>query len=272
MSGPYFHSESWVGKFAPDPIKPAQGASASISGDTKVSTARESRTPVVAPSQASPQAPPPSSSPVTSPTYSPDSGPGGTPTPPGTPPTPAPVSSPGHNPGGPPPPPVCNGGGSSPGGPPPDARPPASHPEPPPAPIEYNDPTLACIQTVQHCTDRLPGDREIIKTIEALSSNIAKLEKRCEEIIERIRSRDHNDYARVTNGGVKDHTTSLVPLYDLENSIPASFPKVVGDIRRLNTTGLNTLLSLYGIPIDGTIAMKKKKLALFVGLTFDIDV
>ena len=35
--------------------------------------------------------------------------------------------------------------------------------------------------------------------------------------------------------------------------------------------GVNTLLTLYGIPIRGTIAMKKKRFALFIGLILDID-
>lgn len=98
------------------------------------------------------------------------------------------------------------------------------------------------------------------------------------------------------NSGVRDHSTSLEPLYDLENKIPSSFPRMVGDIRRLNSeysfwfsgrqlsrgsvlirnciflaAGVNSLLTLYGIPIRGTIAMKKRRFALFIGLTLDID-
>ena len=35
--------------------------------------------------------------------------------------------------------------------------------------------------------------------------------------------------------------------------------------------GVNNLLTLYGIPIRGTIAMKKRRFALFIGLTLNID-
>ncbi|RPA91394.1 hypothetical protein L873DRAFT_1819594 [Choiromyces venosus 120613-1] len=48
-------------------------------------------------------------------------------------------------------------------------------------------------------------------------------------------SRDHNDYARLVNKGIYDHTTSLVPLYGMDGTIPPECPRMVGDIRRLKS-------------------------------------
>ncbi|KAG0137558.1 hypothetical protein HOY82DRAFT_667002 [Tuber indicum] len=283
MSGPYFHSENLVGKLTLTPIAWVEGASASRLDDTEASIVVESSaSTALVPSQASPQALLASSPSITRPTSSPYSNPGGTPTPPGTLPTPTPDNPPEQTPGCSLPFSLHNTRDSLPDNPQapplpyplaaPTAEPPASPPGPPPARIEYNDPMLACVQTVQQSLDRLSGDREtLMGAIETLSFSIRRLEKRCEEIVVNTRSRDHNVYSRTMNSGVRDHTTSLEPLYDLGNEIPLSFPRMAGDIRRLNTAGLNNLLSLYGIPIQGTIAMKKRKFALFIGLVFDID-
>ena len=98
------------------------------------------------------------------------------------------------------------------------------------------------------------------KTIEPLRFNIRRLEKKCDEILAKIKSRlvdgissftlpplskkgladcrnsrDHNDYARAMNSGVRDHNTSLESLYDLENKISLTFPRMVGGIRRPNS-------------------------------------
>ncbi|KAG0637303.1 hypothetical protein HOY80DRAFT_1023876 [Tuber brumale] len=283
MSCLYLYSEDRVGKLTLTPITWTEGTSTSRLDDTEASIVVESSaSATVVPSQASPQALPLSSPSTPRPTHELGSGPGGTPTLPGTPSTPTPDNSLEQTPGSSPPFPLHNTRGSPPDNPhasplssplaAPTSQPSASPPESSPAPIEYNDPILACVQTVQHSLDRLSEDRETFtKTIETLSFSIRRLEKRCEEILAKTRSRDHNDYARTMNSGVRDHTTSLEPLFDLKNEIPLSFPRMAGDIRRLNTAGLNNLFSMYGIPIRGTIAMKKRKFGLFIGLVFDID-
>ena len=192
MSGPYSHSRDWVRKLTLTPITWTGGAATSRFEDTGASTAGESSaTAGLAPSQACPQALLSSSPLVSSPPYSP---------PPATPPTPALDSYLGPPLGSRPPLPTENTR-DSPLGHPPDSLLPcplapraARHlsrpPWPPTAPTESNDPISPCAQTVRRSLDRLSGDREAtMKPVEPLSSSIRRLEKKCEEILVKIRSR-----------------------------------------------------------------------------------
>ena len=192
MSGPYFHSADWVRKLTLAPITWTGGAAASRFEDTGAIIARESSaTAALASSQACPQALLSPSPLISSPPYSP---------PPATPPTPAPESSLEPTLGSLLPLPVENTR-DSPLGHPPDsllpcplaprrARRLARPPWHPTAPIESNDPISPCAQMVRNSLDRLSGDREaMMKPIEPLSSSIRRLEKKCEEILVKIRSR-----------------------------------------------------------------------------------
>lgn len=79
---------------------------------------------------------------------------------------------------------------------------------------------------------------------------------------------DYNAVARSTNSSVAIMADSqLIPLRTRRNEEVQDFPMTQGDIDHLSSVDLNRLLDSYGLPTVGAVAVRKRQLKKYLGIT-----
>ncbi|CAG8476186.1 1569_t:CDS:2 [Paraglomus occultum] len=77
---------------------------------------------------------------------------------------------------------------------------------------------------------------------------------------------DMRGYARALNSRVNDPAVIIRPIPNLQNQMPDTFPNNISQLHGLNRASLNTLLSFYGLPSNGTLEDRRRTLADYIGI------
>ncbi|PUU78623.1 hypothetical protein B9Z19DRAFT_1064883 [Tuber borchii] len=83
-----------------------------------------------------------------------------------------------------------------------------------------------------------------------------------------ISPRERNSIARLFNRGANRDNTVLKSLYGVNGQLIPGFPRTLGHAKRLNSEALNPLLLALGLPVSGSVAVRKTRFFNYVGLVY----
>ncbi|MCJ1299244.1 hypothetical protein MMC08_002036 [Hypocenomyce scalaris] len=92
------------------------------------------------------------------------------------------------------------------------------------------------------------------------------MDRKFEIIRMEARARDANNAARLANSTFTKDNQELIPLVSLENNPIPGFPRLAGGIANMSRQGLDAVLEALGIPMQGTLQVKRQALKLHIGL------
>ena len=77
--------------------------------------------------------------------------------------------------------------------------------------------------------------------------------------------------ARLLNGRVVQAAGSMASLPNQHNQKPPSFPESYREYDSMDAGAVNDLLAFYGLPLNGSLGTKKRRLAAFCNIPYESD-
>ncbi|KAI5839546.1 hypothetical protein DFP73DRAFT_561273 [Morchella snyderi] len=109
---------------------------------------------------------------------------------------------------------------------------------------------------------------QILAQLANIVERLGNIERRLDSFELRLDAGDYNAVARLANSSLAIMAESqLVPLRTRRNQEVDGFPMTQGDIDRLSSADLNRLLESYGLPTVGQIAVRRRQLKKYLGIT-----
>ncbi|RPA94381.1 hypothetical protein L873DRAFT_1793044 [Choiromyces venosus 120613-1] len=88
-----------------------------------------------------------------------------------------------------------------------------------------------------------------------------------DEIRQELQAAEFNSLARLQNCCLaRAPWAELSPLRTAQNQHVNGFPQTLGHLDRLNSESVNALLTAYGLPTEGSVPERRRRLKLFLGV------
>ncbi|KAI6857980.1 hypothetical protein KC343_g7290 [Hortaea werneckii] len=100
-----------------------------------------------------------------------------------------------------------------------------------------------------------------------MDERLDRIDQNCANITARMSASDYNDIARIQNSLLRGPNDAITPLRNPSTNaaIPA-FPATPGAINQLPAAAVNTLLTALEQRTDGSIAARRERIGIAIGL------
>ncbi|KAI0115422.1 hypothetical protein F4814DRAFT_419471 [Daldinia grandis] len=128
---------------------------------------------------------------------------------------------------------------------------------------------LSVLRDIQSAVSRLEARMVKIETrMEKIETRMERIETQFHELGIQMKAMDSNNISRLINSKGENQKAELQPFHAVSTGEQIeNFPATVGDIQDLSNAELSRILLLLNQPSTGTQQVKRKRLALTIGVT-----